>query len=84
MSPSLQEMNNEGPPCSQPRATVSEDNAALGSLQASPQEPSQSTGVAGPPCSQPRATVSEDNAALGSLQASPQEPSQSTGVAGVW
>ncbi|MGH0119526.1 UNVERIFIED_CONTAM: hypothetical protein FKN15_006018 [Acipenser sinensis] len=30
-----------------PRARASEDNAALGSLQASPQAPSQSTGVAG-------------------------------------
>ncbi|MGH0163664.1 UNVERIFIED_CONTAM: hypothetical protein FKN15_060069 [Acipenser sinensis] len=36
-----------GPSCSQPRATALEDNAALGSLQASPQAPSQSTGVAG-------------------------------------
>ncbi|MGH0148902.1 UNVERIFIED_CONTAM: hypothetical protein FKN15_045768 [Acipenser sinensis] len=26
----------QGPPCSQPRATASEDNAALGSLQAKP------------------------------------------------
>ncbi|MGH0184326.1 UNVERIFIED_CONTAM: hypothetical protein FKN15_014467 [Acipenser sinensis] len=30
-----------------PRATASEDNAALGSLQASPQAPGQTTGVAG-------------------------------------
>ncbi|MGH0133661.1 UNVERIFIED_CONTAM: hypothetical protein FKN15_073428 [Acipenser sinensis] len=30
-----------------PRATVSEDNAALGSLQANPQAPGQTTGVAG-------------------------------------
>ncbi|MGH0136084.1 UNVERIFIED_CONTAM: hypothetical protein FKN15_019042 [Acipenser sinensis] len=30
-----------------PRATVSEDNAALGSLQASPQAPGQTTGVTG-------------------------------------
>ncbi|MBN3270380.1 MYLK3 kinase, partial [Polyodon spathula] len=30
-----------------PRATASEDNAALGSLQASPQVPGQTTGVAG-------------------------------------
>ncbi|MGH0142445.1 UNVERIFIED_CONTAM: hypothetical protein FKN15_021215 [Acipenser sinensis] len=36
-----------GPPCSQPRVTVSEDNAALGSLQESPQAPGQSTGVIG-------------------------------------
>ncbi|MGH0178286.1 UNVERIFIED_CONTAM: hypothetical protein FKN15_077350 [Acipenser sinensis] len=36
-----------GSPCSQPRATASEDNAALGSLLASPQAPGQSTGVAG-------------------------------------
>ncbi|MGH0160582.1 UNVERIFIED_CONTAM: hypothetical protein FKN15_054661 [Acipenser sinensis] len=35
------------PLCSQPRATASEDNAALSSLQASPQAPGQSTGVAG-------------------------------------
>ncbi|MGH0143095.1 UNVERIFIED_CONTAM: hypothetical protein FKN15_029786 [Acipenser sinensis] len=35
-----------GPPCSQPRAKASEENAALGSLQASPQVPGQSTGVA--------------------------------------
>ncbi|MGH0138929.1 UNVERIFIED_CONTAM: hypothetical protein FKN15_035620 [Acipenser sinensis] len=34
-------------PCSNLRATVSEDNAALGSLQASPQEPGQTTGVTG-------------------------------------
>ncbi|MGH0136163.1 UNVERIFIED_CONTAM: hypothetical protein FKN15_025589 [Acipenser sinensis] len=34
-------------PCSRLRATASEDNAALGSLQASPQEPSQTTRVAG-------------------------------------
>ncbi|MGH0147288.1 UNVERIFIED_CONTAM: hypothetical protein FKN15_012799 [Acipenser sinensis] len=33
--------------CSRLRATASEDNAALGSLQASPQAPSQTTGVAG-------------------------------------
>ncbi|MGH0126471.1 UNVERIFIED_CONTAM: hypothetical protein FKN15_028318 [Acipenser sinensis] len=33
--------------CSRLRATESEDNAALGSLQASPQVPSQTTGVAG-------------------------------------
>ncbi|MGH0119315.1 UNVERIFIED_CONTAM: hypothetical protein FKN15_025786 [Acipenser sinensis] len=32
-------------PCSHPRATASEDNAALGSLQASPQAPGQTTGV---------------------------------------
>ncbi|MGH0135834.1 UNVERIFIED_CONTAM: hypothetical protein FKN15_029151, partial [Acipenser sinensis] len=38
--------NSARPPCSQPRATASEDNAALGSLQASPQVPDQSTGVA--------------------------------------
>ncbi|MGH0163932.1 UNVERIFIED_CONTAM: hypothetical protein FKN15_046279 [Acipenser sinensis] len=30
-----------------PRATASEDNAALGILQASPQAPGQTTGVAG-------------------------------------
>ncbi|MGH0131607.1 UNVERIFIED_CONTAM: hypothetical protein FKN15_047107 [Acipenser sinensis] len=36
-----------GLPCSQPRATMLEDNAVLGSLQASPQAPSQSTGVTG-------------------------------------
>ncbi|MGH0114790.1 UNVERIFIED_CONTAM: hypothetical protein FKN15_050961 [Acipenser sinensis] len=34
-------------PCSNPRATASEDNAAFGQLQASPQAPSQTTGVAG-------------------------------------
>ncbi|MGH0176981.1 UNVERIFIED_CONTAM: hypothetical protein FKN15_074241 [Acipenser sinensis] len=34
-------------PCSCLRATASEDNAALGSLQASPQAPGQTTGVAG-------------------------------------
>ncbi|MGH0115220.1 UNVERIFIED_CONTAM: hypothetical protein FKN15_070740, partial [Acipenser sinensis] len=34
-------------PCSHPRATASEDNAALGQLQASPQAPGQTTGVAG-------------------------------------
>ncbi|MGH0157959.1 UNVERIFIED_CONTAM: hypothetical protein FKN15_034748 [Acipenser sinensis] len=34
-----------GPPCSYLRAAASEDNAALGSLQASPQAPGQSTGV---------------------------------------
>ncbi|MGH0181311.1 UNVERIFIED_CONTAM: hypothetical protein FKN15_006504 [Acipenser sinensis] len=34
-------------PCSHPRATATEDNTALGSLQASPQVPSQTTGVAG-------------------------------------
>ncbi|MGH0136965.1 UNVERIFIED_CONTAM: hypothetical protein FKN15_071068 [Acipenser sinensis] len=34
-------------PCSHLRATASEDNAALGSLQASPQAPGQTTGVAG-------------------------------------
>ncbi|MGH0140766.1 UNVERIFIED_CONTAM: hypothetical protein FKN15_026156 [Acipenser sinensis] len=34
------------PPCSHLRATVSEDNAALGSLQASLQAPGQTTGVA--------------------------------------
>ncbi|MGH0132442.1 UNVERIFIED_CONTAM: hypothetical protein FKN15_035949 [Acipenser sinensis] len=33
-------------PCRYLRATVSEDNAALGSLQASPQAPGQTTGVA--------------------------------------
>ncbi|MGH0180192.1 UNVERIFIED_CONTAM: hypothetical protein FKN15_003597 [Acipenser sinensis] len=38
---------DDGRPCSQPRATASEDIAALGSLQASPQVPGQSTGVAG-------------------------------------
>ncbi|MGH0149603.1 UNVERIFIED_CONTAM: hypothetical protein FKN15_048988 [Acipenser sinensis] len=32
-------------PCSRLRATASEDNAALGSLQASPQAPGQTTGV---------------------------------------
>ncbi|MGH0171891.1 UNVERIFIED_CONTAM: hypothetical protein FKN15_014586 [Acipenser sinensis] len=36
-----------GPPCSHLRATGSEDNAALSSLQASPQAPGQTTGVAG-------------------------------------
>ncbi|MGH0130686.1 UNVERIFIED_CONTAM: hypothetical protein FKN15_065526 [Acipenser sinensis] len=36
-----------GPPCSYLRATASEDNAALDSLQASPQAYGQSTGVAG-------------------------------------
>ncbi|MGH0129897.1 UNVERIFIED_CONTAM: hypothetical protein FKN15_029239 [Acipenser sinensis] len=30
-----------------PRATASEDNTALGSLQASPQAPGQTTGVTG-------------------------------------
>ncbi|MGH0176365.1 UNVERIFIED_CONTAM: hypothetical protein FKN15_072187 [Acipenser sinensis] len=35
-------------PCSRLRATASEDNTALGSLQASPQAPGQTTGVAGP------------------------------------
>ncbi|MGH0184542.1 UNVERIFIED_CONTAM: hypothetical protein FKN15_024198 [Acipenser sinensis] len=34
-------------PCSRLRATASEDNAALGSLQACPQAPGQTTGVAG-------------------------------------
>ncbi|MGH0165570.1 UNVERIFIED_CONTAM: hypothetical protein FKN15_066488 [Acipenser sinensis] len=34
-------------PCSHPRATASENNAALGQLQASPQAPGQTTGVAG-------------------------------------
>ncbi|MGH0150114.1 UNVERIFIED_CONTAM: hypothetical protein FKN15_018273 [Acipenser sinensis] len=34
-------------PCSRLRATASEDNAALGSLQASLQAPGQTTGVAG-------------------------------------
>ncbi|MGH0175911.1 UNVERIFIED_CONTAM: hypothetical protein FKN15_017452 [Acipenser sinensis] len=34
-------------PCSRLRATAWEDNAALGSLQASPQAPGQTTGVAG-------------------------------------
>ncbi|MBN3283069.1 EF1B factor, partial [Polyodon spathula] len=34
-----------GPPCSHLRATASEDNAALGSLQASPQVPGQTTRV---------------------------------------
>ncbi|MGH0158855.1 UNVERIFIED_CONTAM: hypothetical protein FKN15_057421 [Acipenser sinensis] len=34
-------------PCSHPRATASEDNAALWQLQASPQAPGQTTGVAG-------------------------------------
>ncbi|MGH0122257.1 UNVERIFIED_CONTAM: hypothetical protein FKN15_011005 [Acipenser sinensis] len=34
-----------GPPCSQPRATALEDNAALGSLLANLQAPSQSAGV---------------------------------------
>ncbi|MGH0121955.1 UNVERIFIED_CONTAM: hypothetical protein FKN15_077436 [Acipenser sinensis] len=34
-------------PCSRLRATASEDNAALGILQASPQAPGQTTGVAG-------------------------------------
>ncbi|MBN3280718.1 GRIK2 protein, partial [Polyodon spathula] len=34
-------------PCSQLRATASKDNAALGSLQANPQEPSKTTGVTG-------------------------------------
>ncbi|MGH0148794.1 UNVERIFIED_CONTAM: hypothetical protein FKN15_020879 [Acipenser sinensis] len=33
-------------PCSHLNATASEDNAALGSLQASPQAPGQTTGVA--------------------------------------
>ncbi|MGH0143826.1 UNVERIFIED_CONTAM: hypothetical protein FKN15_001251 [Acipenser sinensis] len=37
----------KSPPCSHLTATVSEDKAALGSLQASPQAPSQSTGVTG-------------------------------------
>ncbi|MGH0127518.1 UNVERIFIED_CONTAM: hypothetical protein FKN15_064754 [Acipenser sinensis] len=39
--------NYEGLPCSQPRTTTSEDNAALGSLQASPKALGQSIGVAG-------------------------------------
>ncbi|MGH0186304.1 UNVERIFIED_CONTAM: hypothetical protein FKN15_020993 [Acipenser sinensis] len=39
------DIRTAGPPCSHPRATVSEDNAALDSLQASPQAPSQSTWV---------------------------------------
>ncbi|MGH0157580.1 UNVERIFIED_CONTAM: hypothetical protein FKN15_034561 [Acipenser sinensis] len=39
--------HSAGPPCSQTRATVSDDNAALGGLQSSPQAPGQSTGVAG-------------------------------------
>ncbi|MGH0153639.1 UNVERIFIED_CONTAM: hypothetical protein FKN15_052373 [Acipenser sinensis] len=34
-------------PCSRLRATASNDNAALGNLQASPQAPGQTTGVAG-------------------------------------
>ncbi|MGH0164372.1 UNVERIFIED_CONTAM: hypothetical protein FKN15_053962 [Acipenser sinensis] len=36
-----------GLPCSHLRATASEDHTALGNLQADPQAPSQSTGVAG-------------------------------------
>ncbi|MGH0153832.1 UNVERIFIED_CONTAM: hypothetical protein FKN15_046660 [Acipenser sinensis] len=63
------------PACSQPRATVSEDSAALGSLQASSQAPGQSTEVAG-------ARRAEDTladlsppprAALGQLYAAPWE-----------
>ncbi|MGH0138839.1 UNVERIFIED_CONTAM: hypothetical protein FKN15_029096 [Acipenser sinensis] len=34
-------------PCSHLRGVASEDNAALGSLQASPEAPDQTTGVAG-------------------------------------
>ncbi|MGH0164319.1 UNVERIFIED_CONTAM: hypothetical protein FKN15_046647 [Acipenser sinensis] len=41
------DINCTNPSCSQPRATASEDNAALGSLQANPQAPGQTTGVAG-------------------------------------
>ncbi|MGH0160109.1 UNVERIFIED_CONTAM: hypothetical protein FKN15_038929 [Acipenser sinensis] len=37
----------EPPAMQPPRATPSEDKAALGSLQASPQAPGQTTGVAG-------------------------------------
>ncbi|XP_041088351.1 uncharacterized protein LOC121302437 [Polyodon spathula] len=40
-------LHTAGPPCSQHRATASEDNAALGSLQASSQAPGKITGVAG-------------------------------------
>ncbi|MBN3283690.1 WDR91 protein, partial [Polyodon spathula] len=36
--------HSAGPPYNQPRATASEDNAALGSLQATPQAPGQTTG----------------------------------------
>ncbi|MGH0169970.1 UNVERIFIED_CONTAM: hypothetical protein FKN15_058183 [Acipenser sinensis] len=46
----------DGPPYSQPRATASEDNAVLGSLQSSPQAPGQSTGVAVSRYSSPRLT----------------------------
>ncbi|MGH0172537.1 UNVERIFIED_CONTAM: hypothetical protein FKN15_063031 [Acipenser sinensis] len=40
-------INNAGLPCNQLGATASEDRAAPGSLQAGPQAPGQSTGVAG-------------------------------------
>ncbi|MGH0172450.1 UNVERIFIED_CONTAM: hypothetical protein FKN15_063515 [Acipenser sinensis] len=43
-------LHSANSPCSHLRATASEDNAALGSLQASPQAPSQTTGVAGVRC----------------------------------
>ncbi|MBN3280039.1 TOX3 protein, partial [Polyodon spathula] len=41
--------HSAGLPCSQPRATASEDNAALGSLQPSPQVPGQGALVRGEP-----------------------------------
>ncbi|MGH0149765.1 UNVERIFIED_CONTAM: hypothetical protein FKN15_017220 [Acipenser sinensis] len=55
---------------------MQKDNAGLGSLQASPQAPGQSTGVAGARYLRP--TASEDHAVLDRLQAGPQ----STRVAG--
>ncbi|MGH0147313.1 UNVERIFIED_CONTAM: hypothetical protein FKN15_048208 [Acipenser sinensis] len=45
--PSEWELGFRDSPCSRLRATASEDNPALGSLQASPQAPGQTTGVAG-------------------------------------
>ncbi|MGH0128586.1 UNVERIFIED_CONTAM: hypothetical protein FKN15_030175 [Acipenser sinensis] len=45
--PSAASLHSADSPCSRLRATASEDNAALGSLQASPQAPCQTTGVAG-------------------------------------
>ncbi|MGH0121481.1 UNVERIFIED_CONTAM: hypothetical protein FKN15_023779 [Acipenser sinensis] len=44
------------PPCSHLSATASEDNAALGSLQASPQAPGQTTGLAGAQTTSPKMT----------------------------
>ncbi|MGH0138644.1 UNVERIFIED_CONTAM: hypothetical protein FKN15_003061 [Acipenser sinensis] len=68
-SSAVQQNRDADPPCSQPRATASEDNAALGSLHASLMAPGQTTGVVG--ARHPRATASEDNAALGQLTGKP-------------